>query len=240
MRAMSTEVNSRWPQHVATLISNTNEVAGLLQIHAVFTGGRTGRPRVPLEVLNKSAVVLLVACWEAYVEDLATAAFDVMLDRAPSPRAFPPRVLALASKPLRESNDETSVWALAQQGWKEVLADHRKQLYDRFVGRLNTPRPGQVDALFESLIGMRALSKSWRWRGRSNPSVTEALNALVTLRGEIAHRVQTSRRVHKTYITRSLELINRIAAISSNQVLGFVGQRIHERPWVQVAYGKTG
>jgi hypothetical protein len=195
---------------------------------------------VPLEVLNKSAVVLLAACWEAYVKDLATAAFDAMLGRAATPQSFPRTVLALASKVLKESKDEASVWALAQDGWKQVLSDHRTRLFERYVGRLNTPRPAQVDALFASLIGIKALSKSWKWSGRSNSSVLQALNGLVTLRGEIAHRVQTSRAVHKTYITRSLELVNRIAAISSNQVLGFVAQRVHDRPWIEVLYGNTG
>ena len=229
-----------WPQHVATLISNTNEVGRLLSIHGAFTGGKTGRPKVPLEVLNKSAVVLLVACWEAYVEDLATAAFDAMLARATSPQAFPRKVLALASKALKESNDQTSVWALAQDGWKQVLSDHRRQLFKRYVGTLNTPRPAQVDTLFGCLIGIKALSKSWKWSGRSNSSVLQALNGLVTLRGEIAHRVQTSRAVHKTYITQSLELVNRVAAVSSNQVREFVAQRVHDLPWPDVFYGRTG
>jgi hypothetical protein len=30
-------------------------------------------------VLNKSTVVLLVACWEAYLEDVASIAFDATL-----------------------------------------------------------------------------------------------------------------------------------------------------------------
>jgi hypothetical protein len=237
---MPTTIEPDWPQHVRTLISNTNEVANLLKIHAVFTGGRRGRPRVPLEVLNKSAVVLLVACWEAFIEDLAAAAFDAMLTPSTSHDVFPRKVLALASKPLQESRNEAAVWALAQDGWRQVLLHHKGLVFDRYLGKFNTPRPRQVDELVESLIGMKDLSKSWKWSGRANSSVLKALGGLVTLRGEIAHRVETSRAVHKTYITHSLDLVNRIAAISSNQVLQYLERRIGRSPWIDVRYGKTG
>jgi hypothetical protein len=61
------------------------EVRRLLQIHGQLGGTGPGR-RWGSEVLNKSAVVLLVACWEAYLEDLVTHAFDESLNRCDKPR----------------------------------------------------------------------------------------------------------------------------------------------------------
>jgi hypothetical protein len=81
-----------WPDHVSNLISNTSEVQKLIRIHQAITGGQRGRPP-DLEALHKSGVVLLVACWEAYIEDLAANAFCVLLDNAASPDVFPTSTL---------------------------------------------------------------------------------------------------------------------------------------------------
>jgi len=60
---------------------NVGEVKRILEIHREIAGKAPGRKR-DVEVLNKSAVVLLVACWEAFIEDLAEAAFDFLLANA--------------------------------------------------------------------------------------------------------------------------------------------------------------
>jgi len=48
---------------------NMQDVTQLLEIHGKFGGAGP-------DVLNNSAVVLLVACWEAYLEDLVSYAYD--------------------------------------------------------------------------------------------------------------------------------------------------------------------
>jgi hypothetical protein len=59
----------------ATFEANRQDVDRLMQLHTTEGGDEPGR-RVGLEVLNKSAIVLLCAIWEAYVEDLATEVID--------------------------------------------------------------------------------------------------------------------------------------------------------------------
>jgi hypothetical protein len=229
----------KWPDHVSNLISNTKEVGNLIELHTMIIGGKRGRPK-NLEVLNKSAVVLLVACWEAYVEDLASNSFDFLLANAISPDTFPSKVLATASRPLRKDQDEREVWKLAGEGWKDVLSRHRQQVFDRYIGRLNTPRPSNVDLLFENLIGFGKLSKLWKWQGVSNKSAINKLDRLITLRGEISHRVNTSRSVRRRYVERSTGFTNRLAAISLNAVRKFLETRTNIDPWIVVSYGKTG
>jgi len=68
-----------------------------LEIHEGLSGSGPGR-RHNLEILNRSALVLLVACLEAFVEDLASHAFDWMLANASEATLIPGRVLTLASK----------------------------------------------------------------------------------------------------------------------------------------------
>ena len=82
--------------HLDNLYSNIKEVNRLLEIHEQVSGTAPGRRR-DVEILNKSGIVLLVACWESYIEDLAQLTFDTIYKAATSPDAFPTKVLVLAS-----------------------------------------------------------------------------------------------------------------------------------------------
>lgn len=227
-------------KHVLDLISNLAEVELLLQWRKVAsTKAGVGKPKPSVEVLNKSAVVLAVACWEAYVEDLATAAWDALSVGAQSPSVFPKRVLVAASKRLVQDGDERHVWELAGEGWKRVLSEHRAAILEAHVGKLNTPRPKQVDSLFEGLIGLPSLSDTWKWKGMSNGQAKTALETLVETRGSIAHRVKAAKYVRKTEVTRATELIQRLAAISSNRVRTYIMTRVGSEPWSGVRYRWT-
>jgi len=186
-----------------------------------------------MEVLNKSAIVLLVACWEAFVEDLATDAFDYLLQYGHDHTVFPPKLLALATKDVRESQDARAVWRLAGDGWRDVLQAHRQVTLAELVGKVNTPRPRQVDAMFENLLGVR-ISSEWRWQGMSATSARQLLEDLVILRGDIAHRVTTSRYVYKKNVVDAAYLIFRLAARSSNYVRKFVRKQTGQYPWMVV------
>ncbi|WP_407306138.1 HEPN domain-containing protein [Desulfosporosinus sp. SB140] len=99
--------------------SNRADIFRLLQIHSDVGGIKQGR-RFGLEVLNKSAVVLITACWEAFVEDLAIEAFDHMLGHCQQYSQFPDGVRRIAGKTLRSSLDERKIWELAGDGWKQA------------------------------------------------------------------------------------------------------------------------
>lgn len=70
-----------FPPHLQTLQDNMSAVERLAKIHEEIAEPTVGR-KAGVEVLNKSAIVLLVACWESYVEELAETAFEILLDRA--------------------------------------------------------------------------------------------------------------------------------------------------------------
>ncbi len=74
--------------HMETLIANVGEVRRLLGIHERLTAKKVRR-REGVEVLNKSGIVLLVACWEAFVEDLAVPSFEALVAQARSQVSSP-------------------------------------------------------------------------------------------------------------------------------------------------------
>jgi len=152
------------PPHVENYRSNHAEVIRLIEIHTQLGGATPGRKH-KMEVLNKSGIVLLVACWEAYVEDLVATAFDRMLTAATSPNVFPDSVLTLSTKELKKSLDDREIWKLSGDGWKSVLKTHRDHVFKRHVGNFNTPKADQIDGLFLSLLGLKTLSNGWKWQG---------------------------------------------------------------------------
>lgn len=230
---------SEFPPHIQLMIDNVREVDRLVEIHRKVGGRRSGRPK-NVEVLNKSGVVLLVACWEAFVEEVARQAFDFMVSNATKPSIFPNRVLALAGREIRGDKDETRIWSLAAGGWKEILRSHASQMQQRYIGSFNTPSSKNIDSLFESLIGCRSVSSGWSWTGMSAERAQRKLDALVDLRHEIAHKVKTTRRVQKKLVTEHTDFIQRLAGQLSNQIAKYVESRTDKEPWVQVTYTTRG
>ena len=212
--------------------TNINEIGRLIR----FQTALKDRPdfRRSLEVLNKSGIVLLVACWEAFVEDLASFAFDYFLSEATDYNTFPSKVLTQASKPFWDSKDERGVWALADVGWRRVLTGHKNKIIQEYLGNFNTPRPAQIDALFQSLIGLKSLSSHWHWKGMSASQAKKKLDELVSLRGAIAHRVSASRSVTKRDFFNSGVFITRLGVTSSNAIRSYVHTRVGKYPWSQI------
>lgn len=216
-------------------LKNLKEVTRLLEIHTEQSGKGPGY-KYNVEVLNKSAIVLLVACWESFVEDLAESTFSLLLSRAKSPSIFPNRVLALAVKSLKEDKNDTAVWQLAGLGWKEVLKAHKDFVFNKCTGSLNTPRAQKVDEIYESLIGLKGLSASWGWKKMSSKSSVEKLDELVTLRCEIAHRVVASTKVKKSDVRSYVDFVNRIAVKTSNEVRKIIIERTKKDCWPEFSY----
>jgi HEPN superfamily RiboL-PSP-like protein len=226
------------PDPIKGLIQNVTEVQRLMQIHEQVSRATPGRKH-DLEVLNKSGIVLLVACWEAFVEDLATVAFDGMLAHASDHNVFPADVLARASRGLKGSQDNREGWKLAGTGWKSVLADHRTDVLNEYIGKFNTPKPKQVDLLFLALVGMPSISQGWSWHRMTAAAASQKLNDLVELRGSIAHRVAAAKAVHKISVTDSVDFIYRVSALTSNRTGAFVYARTKQRLWPSSHFGKV-
>jgi hypothetical protein len=232
----SSTPKGRPPQakHIDALRENLDEVVRLLEIHTQIAGPTVGAKH-NVEVLNKSGIVLLVACWEAFVEDLATSAFKLLLRRAQAPRDFPTKVLIAVSKRLREG-DERRIWDLAGEGWKTVLRQHQDSNLKR-IRSFHTPKPSNIDDLFESLFGITKITKKWSWRQCTPARARARLEALVKLRGEIAHRVSVGRSVRKKDVAAAGELILRLAAATHNAVNKNFGNRFGHLPWAIAIVG---
>lgn len=227
--ARSSSAQNSSPKHIKNLLENGEEVLRLVAIHEQLTGTGPGR-RHNVQILNKTAIVLLIATWEAFVEDLAEGALQFLIHNATDHNAFPRNVLEI----IGASRGGLKAWDLAGEGWKQVLRDNFKEIVNRTIRSFNSPKTTQVNDLFEKTIGLVKISSSWRWQGAKSEMTSKKLDELVSLRGEIAHRVKATREVHKGDVRNAEDLIVRICTASSNAVRAHVEQRVGKAPWVSI------
>lgn len=214
------------PDHIVNVRANLRQVDRLLDIHANLTGTSPGR-RHDVQVLNRSAVLLLVATWEAYVEDLAISGCRTMVEGRDSYEQLPKLALVMTAQRLKSEKDETSTWKLAGDGWKnELLAQAEIE-----ASKLHSPNAAKIEALFKNTLGLQSFSKNWHWTGCSRENVIGRLNTLIEVRGDIAHRGETSDPVTKAYVERSADLVRRLAAITSNRVRDHISAITGADPW---------
>jgi hypothetical protein len=206
------------------------DIDQLWVIHQEFAGQGAGRKH-GVEVINRAAIVFITACWESYVEDVCLEAFDFLLANASHPDNFPVRVRTLASKALRENPDQTQIWRLAGEGWKQVLSDHREGAKAKWLDELNTPKTPQVNGLFRELIGLSNLSESWSWQRMSSQQASEKLDEYITVRGNIAHRLTHDTNIYKNWGTDYLSHVERLVAKTDERVYGHVVTLTITPPW---------
>jgi hypothetical protein len=221
---------------VNNMIANMEEVDRLLAIHEKLTGKARGR-RHQVDVLNKSAIVLITACWEALAEDIATQAFDFLLAKVNDHNKIPIKIRTLASRKLKDAEDHTKVWELAGDGWKQVLINYRDHTLDRFVGSLNTPRAANIDNMFRDLLDFTDISSSWKWGSLTSQKAINKLDRFITLRGAIAHRVSTSESVSKNRVRDFRKFAFRLAVKTSNAVNSHIYKIVGETPFDEWKFG---
>ena len=97
---------------------NLRDVERLMEIHSDLAGGGPGR-RHGVEVLNKSAVVLMCAVWEAYCEDLAGEALEHLVAHAESSDGLPKELRKQIAAELEDDLNELAAWRFAGDGWRD-------------------------------------------------------------------------------------------------------------------------
>lgn len=209
---------------------NKKDIDELWVIHESVAGGGVGRKH-GVDVLNRSAIVFVTACWESFIEDLAAEAFDFMLANVPTADKIPTKVRDYATKPLFDQKDSRKVWDLADAGWRSVLTAHRQATIERWLGHFHTPKKAQVDELYEALLGIPAISTSWHWKGMSAEQAGDKLDEYITIRGNIAHRTEHDETVYKSWGTDFLSHVERLVDATDEAVHARLIGLSGKQPW---------
>jgi len=191
---------------------NASDIKKLLSFHQQQGGALRGR-RYGLEVLNKSAIVLITSFWEAYCEDLATEGLEHIVKNGKDASVLPKELKKHIAKELVNDKNNLAVWSLSDDGWRKVLKKRLNNLKEERNRRLNTPKSSNIDDLFFKVLGISKISQTWKLATKMNANqAREQLDKYVELRGAIAHRGKSSKSVKKADVTDYFDLIKKLAA----------------------------
>lgn len=202
-----------------TFESNRKDVERLMEIHEDLAGDRPGRKH-GVEVLNKSAIVLMCAVWEAYCEDLAAEAVDHLVTNAKDASALPQelrKTIALELKSHKHKHD-LAVWDLADDGWKTILRSRLVDITERRNRSLNTPKSKNIDSLFEEALGLHDVSGSWHWQKVTASTARDKLDGYVAQRGDVAHRSKAASSIKKSHAKGFINHAERLVEATDERV----------------------
>lgn len=207
---------------------NSKDVKRLLDLHKREGGTGYGR-RYGLEVLNKSAIVLITSYWEAYCEDLAEEALKIIVKYSNNSSTLPKELKKQISKELEKKKHELATWELADDGWRDVLSNRLDQMREQRNRKLQAPKTENIDQLFYEAVGVSQISSSWRWGRKMNAKRARSkLDGFIELRGSIAHRGSAAKSVKKAQVTDYFDFIKQVAAKTEVRVNSHV-KTISER-----------
>ncbi|WP_280428558.1 HEPN domain-containing protein [Nocardia brasiliensis] len=180
------------------------------------------------EVVCRAAIVSIASYWEAYCEDIASEGLVHLVEYSEIDD-LPAKLRRDLATDLKTDKNDIAVRALAGDGWRAAL---KKRLEDYTTKRnwsFNSPKPGQVDELFDKALGIPRISASWKWnapkskRVNEPPTMTAAqarttLTRYIELRGEIAHRGTARNPVTVADAEKFYEFINRLVAKTGGEV----------------------
>jgi hypothetical protein len=214
-----------------SLDANLDDIRRLLALHALVGGSAKGR-RFGLEVLNKSAIVLITAYWEAYCEDIAAEALAHIVAHAKSSSALPNELKRQLAKELKDALHELEVWKIADRGWKKYLGERLDKLKEKRNWDFNTPKTEQIDKLFLHAVGITKISSSWKLAKKMTVNrAMQKLDEFVALRGAIAHRGKGSKSVTKAQVEDYLAFIQKLAARTGGTVGSHVKSITEKSLW---------
>ncbi|MFS0828717.1 HEPN domain-containing protein [Pseudomonas phoenicis] len=214
----------------STFEINKADIEQLWDIHKEIGGEGRGRKH-GVEVLNRSVIIFVTACWESYIEDLAIEAFDFLLKHAQSASAIPGRVKSLAIKDIKNDPNSLKLWDLADSGWRTILLEHKADVHDKWLGKFNTPKSEQVDRLYEEMLGLNNLSSNWAWHKMTPNQAKTKLDAFISSRGNIAHRIRDAKPVAKNTGAAYLNHVRQIVDRCEQAVADHLKLQTGAEPW---------
>ncbi len=192
------------------------DVTNLMGFHAEHGGDGPGRRPVRLQSLNKSAVVLLCAAWESYVESVILEVAYASIHQAAGPDEMLQSIQTLTARHIKDAKDERVWRSAAGDGWRDLS---RSVVRNKLWG-FNTPKRHQVELLFRQILGVKDVDRNWEWHRSPAPQPSQRLDAFVALRGSIAHGERRAEAVRKRDVDEGVNLTTRLVAKIEERLAG--------------------
>ena len=171
-----------------------------------------------IDVLFRSAVVLMVSHWEAYVEDICHEGLDHMVAHLTDPKKLPKELKKQAAKELKASQNEIAVWDLAGDRWKEYMRHRIAASWDARQRSFNTPKAANTREFIKLILGIEDIGRAWSFDGKKSSKVANQLDRLVAIRGEIAHRGRSHQEIDSEFVTDHTQFLRRLVAKTGGRI----------------------
>ena len=188
------------------------------------------RGRRNLGALHKSALILLCAAWEAYVEELLSESLDFVISKVSTPTELSKNLQKELCDHVKKDKHELKALELCGDGWKKLC----REIVKIKVKYFNTPRLVNVQNLYVTFFDedvtkfeiteqddKGAIIKKACWRG---------INNMVNDRCEHAHACS------KKYLTESelrtyRDFLEKGVLLMDKNLCAAVQRLTSQRPW---------
>ena len=169
------------------------------------------------DIALKSSLVLLVTCWEAYIEDIVTEAIEHLSEHLDDPSKLPELHKEYLVKHL-QSKGKKSYWELAGDGWKNVIADNLKKTKGQRDFNFKSPKSEETTAFIKNNLGIENISSIWRFNDKTAEENSQILDKLVEKRGMIAHRLTLDNPVSIEAIKSAIKFYKNLAKRTGGKI----------------------
>lgn len=173
--------------------------------------------------LGRSAVVMLCAALEAYVENILTEVVnEYYLKNVKDPKTLPNEVQKTICERIARS-DHTQIMKLTGDGWKAVLRDTIQNTLLSEFG-FSTPKPNKIDNWFNKYTGLKPMVRF--------PNSTQ-LDAFVEKRGNIAHSGVDAGYIGKRKLREYEALVDAVVAHLDKVTCNYLKKELSlaKQPW---------
>lgn len=190
-------------------------------INTLLALSKTEDGRQHTNNILRSAVVLMVAAWEQFIEQLAVNTVQTLTDRLRNPDPLPEKVKdVIALRSVTEDRNNVrrfsrTVWQFADRGWKKAYI----QFCERLTEKFNTASVENTKKVFFNVLGVDDVTAHWVFNSLSAEDCAGRLDDLVDMRHDIAHGANSrTAELTDTYVTNLIEFTANIADLTSQTV----------------------
>ncbi len=184
-----------------------------------------------VNVLYRSAVVLMISHWEAYIEDICAEALSHIVEETTDPDKLPKEIRKKVGKEIKSTNNDIEAWKLAADGWKVFLKQREAKYFEERNRSFNTPKPEQTNMFVENVIGLKNITNSWKFDDVSAEENAERLKKLVELRGQIAHRGNLNHELTEDWLVEEVKFLKKIVSKTGGKINGHVKKSVGTGLW---------
>ncbi|MGD9873530.1 MAG: HEPN domain-containing protein [Kiritimatiellia bacterium] len=174
------------------------------------------------DVVLRSAIVLLVTYWEAYIEDIVSEGVAHLVEHVPDPNNLPKELLKAIARELKTDKNEIAIWRLASDGWRELLTQRLPGFRERRNRSFNTPKSDQTRQFVCEALGISDITLCWKIDKDEPAQTCKVLDKVVELRGQIAHRGKLSKTVKPEVVRSMTEWFKKLVSKTGGHINSFI------------------